>query len=244
MRFKRAFLLFPLAILITLLAGCIYVRLLEVKLQLTDFEKYFKIENGKGLSLVFFKPVLSSQDILAMAKRGPTSGEGDAQQMVWQYHFIKQYPHPEPEKAAYDVPVSLVFRENKLCTGTLPERFYEILPREFIIDAFKAVGRAEVNMIERSAKGSFFERDKEKGGALPKSADIERLLGKPFSEEKSGEVTVRTFVYRLQKNSLDTAPPINAWARFTFIQESEELRKIEAKFAGMRVTLHFDGTAQ
>jgi hypothetical protein len=219
-------------------------ELLEVKLQLADFEKYFKIEHGNGFSLVCLKPVLSTQDILTLAKRGPTFAEGSAQQTVWQYHFTKQYPHPESGKETFDVPVVLLFQQDKLCMGTLPERFGEVMPTAFIIEVFRAIGRAGVNPIDRSAKGSFFERAKDKGIPIPKSHDFVRLLGKPFAEEKSGAVTIFTFVYRLQRGSQDPAPATDAWARFSFLQGGEKLQKIEAKFAGMKLTLSFENTEQ
>jgi hypothetical protein len=244
MRFKRAFFCFSLALLMTSFGGCVYLRLLEVKLQLVDFEKYFKIEQRNGLSLVCLKPVLSTQDISALAKRGPTFAEAGAPQTVWQYHFTKQYHHPESEKGIFDVPVVLVFQKDKLCMGTLPERFCEVMPRAFIIEAFRAIGRAEVNPIDRSAKGPFFERAKDKGIPIPKSHDFVRLLGKPFAEEKSGAVTIFTFVYRLQRGSQDPAPPTDAWARFSFLQGGEKLLKIEAKFAGMKLTLSFENTEE
>lgn len=72
MPLKRIIFLFLLGALLVPLGGCVYLRLLEVKHQLADFEKHCVLENRDALAVIFLKPVLRKEDILHLAKRGLT----------------------------------------------------------------------------------------------------------------------------------------------------------------------------
>ncbi|MEW6665694.1 MAG: hypothetical protein AB1512_10810 [Thermodesulfobacteriota bacterium] len=238
MPFRRFVAWFLLSALVIPIAGCVYLRLLEVKRQLADFEKYCSLENRDALVVIFHKPVLLKDDILLLARRGPTLAEDGPKKSLWQYHFVKQYlPHQEEEKGRYDVPVRLFFEENKMYGGTLPEAFYHLMPRAFLIEAIRAIGRSRVNPVKRHAKGEFYESRVKLETPLPKKQDFLRLLGRPYSEEDKEGTSTLTFVYRLQRGKLDRKPQTDAWARLTFLKGEENLTQIEAKFAGLGLSL-------
>jgi hypothetical protein len=240
MPLKRLILFFLLGLLLVPLAGCVYLRLLEVKHQLADFEKHCILENRDALAVTFLKPVLRKEDILLLAKRGPTFLEDDPRQGMWQYHFTKVYPsHQEGEGGLYDGPVQLYFEGNKMSMGTLPERFYRLMPRAFLIEAIRAVGRARVNPATRYGRGKFFESPEKWETPIPRKQDFLELLGKPYSEEIAEGTSTLTFVYRLQRSGNDSGPPTEARARLTFLEGAEELVEAEAKFAGMGFALSF-----
>jgi hypothetical protein len=238
MPLKRIIFLFLLGALLVPLGGCVYLRLLEVKHQLADFEKHCVLENRDALAVIFLNPVLQKEDILHLAKRGPTFVEDDPLQAMWQYHFTKVYPSPqEGEGGVRDVPVRLHFQENKVRMGTLPEPFYRLMPRAFLVEALRAVGRARVNPVTRYGRGEFYESREKWETPIPRKQDFLELLGRPYSEEIAESTSTLTFVYRLQRSGPDSGPPTEARTRLTFLKGVEDLVEAEAKFAGMGFSL-------
>jgi hypothetical protein len=235
---KRFVACFLLTVLMISFSGCVYLRLLEVKRQLADFEKHCALENRDALAVTFRKPVLLKEDVLFLAKRGPTFAEDGPQRGMWQYQFVKQYPPQQPEeKGLYDVPVGLFFQEDKLYRGTLPERFYHLMPRAFLIEAMRTIGRAQVNPVDRHARGEFYEIQEQWKYPLPKKQDFLRLLGSPYSEEDTETTSTLTYIYVLQRGVSDPAPRQEAWGRLTFSKGVDEPVQIEAKLAGLRLSL-------
>jgi len=229
---------FLLLLAITSLSGCVYLRLLEIKRQLADFGRHCTLEYRDALVVVFREPVLLKEDILYLAKKGPTMAEETPRHSMWQYHFVKQYPpRQEGEGGVFDVPVRLFFDEHKMNMGALPARFYELMPRDFILEAIRAIGHAQVNPVTRYAEGRFHGKQNNTPIPLPRKQDLLRLMGRPYSVEDSGRDCTLSFLYSLQRGKTDPSPPSEAWARLTFSKEGGGLTKIEAKFAGMRFVL-------
>jgi hypothetical protein len=113
------------------------------------------------------------------------------------------------------------------------------MPRAFLIEAIRAIGRARVNPVNRHAKGEFYESLEKWEIPLPGKQDFLRLLGRPYAEENTDSTSMLTFVYQLQRGRPDPEPPTDAWARFSFLKGEEELVQIEAKFAGLGFSLSF-----
>lgn len=238
MRCRRYVCFVLLTVLASTLSGCVYLRLLKTKLQLAEFEKNFTLENRHALAVTFLNPLLQKKDILHVAKRGPSLEEETPEGSMWQYDLVKVYPPgQEGEGGAYDVSARLFFRENTLYRGTFPERFYHQIPRAFIVEASRALGRAQVDPINRYAKGEFHEQRERNEIPLPGKEDFLRLLGKPHSEKNTEDGLSLTYIYRLQKGKPDPQPPTDAWLRLLFMKGNDALSAIEAKFAGMRLTL-------
>ena len=244
MNFRRFLILFLLPPLALGLSGCIYLRLLEVKHQLHTFDGYVAIRNHGGLTLIFLKPVLFKEDLLFLARRPPTKAEESLHETRWQYLFLKQLPGPEKEDEAFDVPVDLLFQNNRLSTVTFPERFFENLPQPFIIAALKALGRSEINLKDRSAHGAVRSRDVLEPLNIPRKQDVLRLLGKPSKEEHWSKLSVLTYRYRLKPGKEDEKKgPAYGWTKLTFRAESGDLVKAEARFAMVRLSMDFSAQA-
>lgn len=245
MHLRRFVLLFLFASLSLLLSGCIYLRLLEVKHQLYTFDGYVKIRNHDGLSLIFLKPVLFKEDLLFLARRYPTKIEESHRGTHWQYLFLKQQGNSEKKRGDFDLPVNLIFQNNKLITAIFPARFYEILPEPFIIAALRALGRSEINIKDRFAYGAFHDKDTQGQIQIPGKQDVLRLLGRPSEEEHKGNLLVLTYRYRLEPGEPDVKKsPALGWARFTFPSTSDNLLKAEARFAMVRLSMDFRNGAR
>ena len=223
------------------ISGCVYLRLLRVKSQLFSFEKYFRIENQNGLTLIFLKPLLLSEDLLTLAKRGPTTKVEVGGGELWRYFFLKQYQVQKDESGDFDIPLDMIFQNNKLCKVKLPERFLRILPMPFIIGTLKEIGGAKIKTKDRYLAGNFHEKSPQKGMRLPRKQDFLRLLGKPLVMEESELKSKLTYRYRLNgtKPLLNTKPS-RTWARVTFWNGDETLSKLEAKLGGMKFSITYE----
>jgi hypothetical protein len=244
MHFRRFLLLFLFTALAFGLSGCLYLRLLEVKYHLHTFDGYVAVKNRGGLSLIFLKPVLLKEDLLFLARRHPTHADESLHETRWQYLFLKQLPGREKEKVVFDVPVDLLFQNNRLSKVTFPERFSENLPEPFVIAGLKALGRSEINLTTRSAHSAFRNRDVLDPLNIPTKQAILKLLGKPCKEEKEDNCLVFTYRYRLKPGEKDEKKgPAYGWTKLTFRAGSDDLLKAQARFAMVRLTMDFGDRA-
>ena len=229
------------ALLALSLKGCVYLRLLEVKSHLSQFEKYFHLENKESLHLIFLKPILLREDILHLAKGGPTTIQESSEGAVWHYLFQKR-PHGENYgQSEFDVPVDLFFVGERLNKITFPKKFIENLPRQFIIDSFRAIGQGEVRKEALHVSGSLARNKKGDEFPIPNKTNFLILLGSPTEEKSSPEASVWQYTYILKpgKPELGVEPP-EAWAQFDFNPRSNQLTKANATFAGIQVSMTFE----
>jgi hypothetical protein len=241
MKMKRCALLIALAFLTQPLWGCIYLRLLEVKFQLSDFDKYLRLEDKEGLDLIFLKPVLLKEDILYLVRRGPTTIWESPESSIWQFYFQKRAEGKNRSEEEFDVPVDLFFEGETLTMVRFPRRFVEILPRRFIVESFKAIGRGEVNRGRRHVSGTLPGQKEGDAIPIPRKTDLLRLLGMPTEERRSSPVFSMDYTYVLKsaKPERPGGSPV-AWASFEFQARTQHLIKAEARFAGIKLSMTFE----
>ena len=175
-------------------SGCIYLRLLEVKNQIAQFDQHFIIDKDDGLTLTFLKPVLSEDDVKWMGFYPTIEVEIDGQKK-WVLVFEKVRQENQSEKGDYDLFVESHFRENKLNSVHVSERYFAIIPKEFSILLIKAIGGATINRKNKTVSASM-----ESSGqaiAFPNQSDIVEVLGIPYRlEHKEEKTTVVEYHYR------------------------------------------------
>jgi hypothetical protein len=219
------------------ITGCVYLRLLEVKRQLSNFEDYFKIGNQHELTLICLKPVLLPEDVIWLTKLNPTSKEQTDQGELWRYIFEKRYSGPKNEDGNFDMPVSMLFLNGKLREVRLPERFSKVVSKALLIKMFKSMGSAKVSELRGSASSRFEGKDSLE---IPTEQFVIRVLGKPFDIEDF-EHTLK-FIYRYDLKR--TEPGQNSEdselrTRFTFQRGEERLLKAEGKFSRFNMSMDF-----
>jgi hypothetical protein len=241
MPMKRYGLLIALLLLTLSLKGCVYLRLLEVKLHLSEFEKYFRLEDAAGLDLVFLKPVLLKDDILFLARKGPTFVRESKGLSTWQYYFEKKGGGEDLSGEAFDVPVDLFFEGETLTRVTFPRRFIQVLPRPFLVESFRAIGTGEVKKGERHVSGTFPRKKEGDETPIPGKTDFLNLLGRPTEERRSSPAFAMNYTFLLKPAKPDPGQnPPHAWASFEFHAKTHLLRRLEARFAGIRLSMTID----
>ncbi len=184
-----------------LLGGCIYLRLLELKRQLADFDRYFDVNLRQGVTIVCRKPVLLDED-LAFFKLVPESRQRAGNVERLHFRWIKAYQAPGEDPRNYEVAVDFLFVDHKLARVLLPERLFVFVPKHFFLTIVKAFGHAQIDRTRRTASASVHE-DFAPGVIPPPPSDTEltAMLGAPESKTETAEGPV--WNYRYQAASAD-----------------------------------------
>lgn len=238
MKLKQSIVYFGFLFLMAVISGCVFLRLLEVKRQLNDFNNYFQINDQDGFSLVFLKPTLHTDDILWLAKRPPTSKEVKDQVEVWTYLFEKDYRGQKDGEGNFDIPIIMFFEKDKLNEIRFPERFLKVLSKPLLARMFESMGSAEINEWNRSASSKFEGKDSME---IPKKEQVTLVLGKPFYNKDSKSDSIFTYKYNLKNDATNSkGKRFNLWIKFAFNQLDEKLLKVDGNFSRLKVSMDFN----
>lgn len=191
-RYVRRWLACGLAALTLLLSGCVYLRLLELKKQLNHFDRHFVLQTNDGISILCQDPVLHTKDIRWIGLRPEqTKKLGLAEQ--WQVRWVKQLPVGIAEPGTFDIVIDLGFADDKLTRVTIPERYFAVLPKDFLIGVIKSLGRGKIDKSNKRIESSLSAA--EVANARPNLPDLDKLLGRPSEETEVGPNTVVRYRY-------------------------------------------------
>ena len=181
-----------LAALALLLSGCVYLRLLEVKRQLAQFDRNFGVQTDDGIKLICQKPVLTMEDIRWIGLPPETRRTlGRAEQ--WHVRWVKQLPPGATEKGSFHIALDLGFADGKLSSISIPEKYFGLLPKDFVLGVIKSLGGAKVDKSSKTAEAAV---DAQKAAlAQPSMPDIGKLLGQATETRVEGEHTIDRYRY-------------------------------------------------
>jgi hypothetical protein len=239
MKLKRQVLWLLVGLLALALTGCIWLRLLEFKNQLADFDKYVKVEDRHGLTLHFLKPVVLADDVQELAGIEPTIKTTNQNKMNWYWTFEKQFPSTNTVEQTKDLTFVMGFTDGKMETLTFPEPALAVLPKPLILGMFRSLGGAEIDRKKKSATVKW-EGGSAKDFVPMTKLQMTELLGDPYSVTNSA--TNYTCIYRYSLKTVSRVPPNQKWvrARFTFNTDNDTTTRLYAYFAGLHFTIDFD----
>ena len=181
-----------LAAVTLLLGGCIYLRLLEVKLQLGKFDRYFALRTDHGLVILCQKPVIRPDDVRWFGVMPETVQRlGHAEE--WQVRWVKQLLPGTTEPVEYDIILELGFADNKLNRIGIPERYFAVMPKAFLIGVIKSFGRGKIDQSGKSVETSVTAPDV--ASTRPTLAAVAKLLGRPTETRTENGLTVLRYRY-------------------------------------------------
>lgn len=191
-RGRRKLLALVLASFALLLSGCVYLRLLELKNQIGKFDEFFTLQTQDGLAIVCQSPVIRTNDIRWIGlKPENTKKLGQAEQ--WQVRWIKQLPPGVSEKTEYDIVLNLGFVEDKLTRVSIPERYFAVMPKAFLVGVIKSLGRGRIDKTHKKIEANVSAA--EVAAARPSLPSIDKLLGQPTEERVEGTNTMVRYRY-------------------------------------------------
>lgn len=234
---KRRSLYIGLLFLVISTTGCVYLRLLQVKNQLSSFNGYFRIKDDGGLTLVFLRPVLLTGDILWLMESAPLSKKKEDEGELWKYVLRKEYPSEKKgEDDRFDIPILMLFKEGKLVEITFPERFLRYVSKPLLIKMFTSMGSAEIDRSNRRAGSRFQAKDSLE---IPRKGQVVSVLGAPFSIRDSGHTAVFTYLYSLEEESGSNGGGFKLVMGFRFQNDDDRLLSAETNLRGLKMSLDF-----
>jgi len=236
MKLKRTAICVALVLLVGPLSGCLYLRLMEFKKQLSRFDDFFEAKEEQGLKLLFSKPVLLSGDIVFLLKLGPTKVETDNGRKLWIYTFEKRYRGEKTEEGNFDVSVTMVFVNDKLCETRFPPRFLAIVPKPFLVRTLRSLAHAKVNPDKRSAKAELISEGSPDDGEVPRRREVLKFLGDPFEVKTTDKTITLTYRYYIKKRASGSgAKKLDSWASLTFRKKDDKLVKMRGQAGQIKI---------
>lgn len=215
------------------LSGCVYLRLLEVKKQLQNFDDNFALGGRSELTIEFKKPVIRIKDTRFLIGADPARETKDGEPRA-HYDFdlvrVSTESHPPPLSR---LTLDLAFEKGKLTKIIVPEMFMMLFPRNVIVDTLKQAKDADVFELKKLARARI-HLEPETEAELPSRTKTEMLLGAPL--ELRDEDPLQTLVYRYTITTARRPVPIEARLSFgsdallrkVFVQWDQS--SIEAQF--------------
>ena len=160
------------------LGGCVYLRLLELKNQLGDFDRFFEVDLHNGFKLTCKVPVLLDED-MAFFELVPEKKEQVGVAERWHFRWVKDYAVPGEDPAASEIAADFIFVDHKLSRILLPERLFIFIPKSALLTLLRAVGHANIDAAKRTANANYQEKRAD-APPLPAAAEVTRTLGVPL----------------------------------------------------------------
>jgi hypothetical protein len=209
------------------LQGCLLTRVLETRAQLCD-ERPAQVsvatQAGRGLRVVFARPTLTEQDVVAIVGFEPSAiGEANgARQLRYEVR-----PVDRPHDAAAGLVAKLSFvrvgGESRLAEVEIPEKFNAILPPHLLDAAVQVTCKARLVIVPPSTTFDLGELDR---AALPSRAVLRQLLGPPTTVDPGG----RALAYRYCLVPCGPGRPSVAHLDFTFDTQGDLERAAASYF--------------
>ncbi len=229
-------------------SGCVYLRLLEFQNQLAQFDQFFRVEVDGRFILHILEPKITSQDLIYLSSLDPSRRETGEAGETWYYVFQKLKPDSTLDDPETQIVFALGFNEKKrLAVVTFSPLFLKIVPPEFLEQSLRSLGKAEIDKKQRQLRAKPESLPKIKQ-ALPSRELIEKGLGIPFSNSVKDATAHVTYRYRLQPPEGDPVKDVEdrrkAVVELFFKADSNKLTKMDANFAGLKITIHYEKLAE
>ena len=179
---------------VLLLSGCVYLRLLEFKRQLEAFDRYFTIEAKDGLHLGCLKPILLSEDFRWLGFT-PATTQRLGQSEQWHVRWVKQLPPGVVDPVVRDLEIDLIFTEDKLTRLLIPERYFALVPKTFLVGLLRGFGTAKVDKENRLAIASYAPIGDNATEGRVLATGMAALLGPPSRQWTTGPRTMLAYRY-------------------------------------------------
>ncbi|MDO8545098.1 MAG: hypothetical protein Q7S40_32060 [Opitutaceae bacterium] len=191
-RAPRILLALGVAACALLLGGCVYLRLLELKRQFAHFDRHFVLQTHDGVRIIAQNPVLLMDDVRWIGLRPETTQRlGQAEQ--WHIRWVKQLPPGVTEKSSFYIALDLTFANGKLSGIAIPESYFALLPKDFLIGVIKSLGGANVDKLSRKVEAAIAADDVRL--ARPNLPTVDKILGVPTEEREDGPHTIQRYRY-------------------------------------------------
>lgn len=227
-----------LLFLMLTLAGCIWLRLLETKNQLANFDDHFKVETTDHFKLHFLHPVLLSQDFVTLGKLQPSRIEKLPNGSRW-FQIFHKIDSEGKQEAGIDIVFTLDFNEeNQLISWDFSPNFMAMAPPQFFEASLRSLGKGKVDQGKNRVSVSPEDLIKLESQS-PKLSEIIKTLGKPH--EQTEEDHLKLYVYQFEVETPHIEEKYEnrrtAVAKLYFNPANDDLVKMSGKFIGLKFSI-------
>ena len=223
------------------LSGCVYLRLLKLKKQFRDFERYILLENTYGLAMIFKEPVLLAQDIVWLLRGKPAIEVRSGRNILFKYAFKKSYSDENfLESDVTQIALFFFFQDNKLYKVRFPKAFSRYLKPELLAGSLRSVGSGTLNKQRRSVSATFPTHHQTSDKIIPTQSEVEHILGIPYRLTETPSSNTLFYQYEIQvkpHKPQATIPIVRLWLSFSPIDD--KIISAKASCNGMVTSIHF-----
>ena len=232
----------PLILLLLALSGCVWLRLLEIKNQLADFDENVRVEvQDRHFILHLLKPVLFSDDFVYLSKLQPSRVE-NLPGGNYRWHLDFQFdPVKTAEQKSRIVSFIMTYNaERRLAAFDFSPLFVEMAPPVFLEASIRSLGAGKLDQGKRQLKVDPEDLPR-LTTRLPKTSNILSVLGPPAEDIR--EAGLRVLIYRFKATAKPVDPEYEerrlAEARLYFDPVRDELAGLKGKFAGLKLSIDY-----
>ncbi|WP_156912819.1 hypothetical protein [Methylocaldum szegediense] len=242
MRFTKILFNVPiLAVLLFALSGCVWLRLLEAKNQLADFDRNVRVSIDEGyFHLDFLNPVLLSEDFRYLTKLHPSRIEKLPAGYRWSVDFRQMDTGDRPGR-------TIIFRmtfnqENKLSGWDFSPVFLELAPATFLEASIRSLGKGKVDEGRRQLKVAAGDLPK-LAAAPPNRKRILEVLGPPAEESTKDGMKVYTYRFEAEAAPVEVGQDYEkrrvAVAKLYFNPVTDDLIRMSSRFVGLKLAIDY-----
>lgn len=232
---------FAIGLVAVMLAGCVYLRLLEVKNQLRDFDRFFQVEVSDQFALKFREPVLLDEDFEYLTGFRPTRTERRGGETIWSVDFQKLDAAGRVETPTRTLRFTMWFgADSKLTRFAFSPLFVAIAPASFLEASIRSMGRGAVDTDRRQLRVE--PQDIPRINArLPTRRTIVDAIGEPAQRATIADGLLYVYRFRVDAQPVSSAAAKHgvAEAKLLFDPVSDELRKMLGQFVGLRLKIDY-----
>lgn len=229
-------------LMLSAMTGCVWLRLLEIKNQLADFDENVRVEvSNKHFILHLMKPVLLSDDFVYLSKLRPSRVEnmsGGTYRWYLDFHFD---PATSPEQKSKIVSFIMTYNaEQRLASFDFSPLFVEMAPPVFLEASIRSLGVGKLDQGKKQLKVEPEDLPR-LTASLPKTSNIISVMGPPTEEITEGGL--RVLIYRFKADAMPVDKVYEerrmAEARLYFDPVLDELVRLKGKFAGLKLSIDY-----
>lgn len=228
------------------LVGCVWLRLLEVKNQLADFDSHVRVEVAdRHFILHLLHPVVTREDFIYLTKLRPSRSEALPQGRR-DFLDFRIDPAATKRQAAKTISFALGYTpDQKLMAFDFSPLFLEMAPPAFLEASIRALGSGKVDQGRKQLKVDPEQLPK-LAAQLPHRQDILNVMGPPA--EDFPHEGLRILLYRFKAEAEPVEPEYEkrreAEAKLFFDPVTDELVRLSGKFAGLKLAIDYRKFAQ
>ncbi|TAN48356.1 MAG: hypothetical protein EPN21_15050 [Methylococcaceae bacterium] len=236
-----------LASVALLLSGCVYLRLLETKNQIADFDHNFRVDTGNHFTVHFLRPTLLSDDFTNLSGIEPTTHQVQETSQSNIYTFQKIDVNDNVVDApAGNLIFKLTFDEHdRLTSWDFSPAFLIMAPAAFLEASIRSLGSATIDQGKHRVSADSDSLDKV-AAQLPPRSSIVAALGEPVEIAHRQNSLRYIYRFRLDGRAVDESHEKNRYAeaKLDFDKQTDRLQKMSSRFAGLKIAINYRRLAQ